>query len=282
MSEKSLSPTGRFDRLLLASDGSEFSKGAEDVAIAMAQKGDAALFAFSMVMSNPEFAALAPQLLEKAAKEAAQRLEQIKAKATVAGITCGNVIRYGDSPDKEIVAAAREINADAIVMGRRGRRGLARMMVGDATAKVIGSASCSVFVVPKAAEMWEKRILLATDGSRSSDAAAMAALAIARCCELPISVVSAQVPSHSAERQAEAERIVARVVDFYKKEGIEAQGLTSKGEPDDVIIKTAAEVGADLIIMGSHGRTGWGKVLLGSNSERVIGKACCPVLVAKG
>jgi nucleotide-binding universal stress UspA family protein len=53
------------------------------------------------------------------------------------------------------------------------------------------------------------------------------------------------------------------------------------GEADDVIIKLAEEKGADLIVVGSHGRTGFGKVLLGSVSERVIGKAKCAVLVAK-
>jgi nucleotide-binding universal stress UspA family protein len=53
------------------------------------------------------------------------------------------------------------------------------------------------------------------------------------------------------------------------------------GEADDVIIKLAEEKGADLIVVGTHGRTGFGKVLLGSVCERVMGKAKCAVLVVK-
>ena len=48
-----------------------------------------------------------------------------------------------------------------------------------------------------------------------------------------------------------------------------------------MIVKLAEEKHADLIVVGTHGRTGFGKVLLGSVSERVIGKAKCAVLVVK-
>ena len=47
------------------------------------------------------------------------------------------------------------------------------------------------------------------------------------------------------------------------------------------IIEFAQKRGADLIVMGSHGRTGLGRLLLGSVAEQVIGKAVCPVLVVK-
>ena len=61
----------------------------------------------------------------------------------------------------------------------------------------------------------------------------------------------------------------------------DAEGVALPGEADDVIIKLAAEKAAELIVLGTHGRTGFGKVLLGSVSERVIGKAKCAVLVVK-
>jgi nucleotide-binding universal stress UspA family protein len=54
-----------------------------------------------------------------------------------------------------------------------------------------------------------------------------------------------------------------------------------EGRPDEAIVKFAEDVGADLIVMGSHGRTGLSKILLGSVAERVIGQAACPVLVVK-
>jgi len=138
-----------------------------------------------------------------------------------------------------------------------------------------------VLSVPVGAKMWHSRILLATDGSRFSDAAAVSAAKIAECCKAPITVVSALVPSHSEQRQQEGREAVARTTAQLLREGIAVDGTVLDGEADDVIIKLAEEKGADLIVMGSHGRTGFGKVMLGSVSERVIGKAKCVVLVVK-
>lgn len=278
-----LSPTGRFERILLATDGSEFSKGAERVAIAMCEKSKAALAAMTSVISIPEFDTHGTsQAQDKREAEATAHLDGIEAEASRHGVACTKVIRYGDDPYKDILAEAEHVKADLIVVGRRGRRGLARLMLGDATLKVISMARCSVMVVPKAADMWKNRLLLATDGSRSSDAAAVAAARIAHCCATPISVLSVEVPGHSAERQAEARPIVQRVVTLLRQDGMEAEPLVERGETHHVILDAAREKGADLIVMGSHGRTSLGRLLLGSNSERVIGRTTCPVLVVKG
>jgi len=277
-----LSPTGRFERLMVASDGSEFSAGAERVAIAMSVKGGAHLTIMSAVISSPELDDMGPDVAARAEEEATRNLDRIEAAALARNVACTKVLRYGDDPYREILAESEDSRIDAVVIGRRGKRGLARLMLGDATAKVIGNARCSVMVVPKAADMWSRRVLLATDGSRSSDAAALAAARIARCCGTPITVLSVEVPQHSAERQAEARQVVDRVIAFYKAEGVEAEGLVGRGLPHEVIAQTMRERGCDLVVMGSHGRTGLGRLLLGSNSERVIGQAECPVLVVRG
>jgi len=54
-----------------------------------------------------------------------------------------------------------------------------------------------------------------------------------------------------------------------------------EGIPTDAIVDFAREVGADLIVIGSHGRTGLGRVLMGSVAEHVVRKAGCPVLTVK-
>jgi nucleotide-binding universal stress UspA family protein len=276
-----LSPLARFEKFLAATDGSSFSADAVKVAIAMCVKSGAHLYPFNMVLTNPEYETLAPELVEKASEDARAHLEAVVAEAAHHGVGATIVMRPGDRPDVEIVAAADEINADLIVMGQQGLRGLARMMVGDATLRVIGSATCSVLSVPVGAMMWQNRILLGTDGSRFADVAAISAAKIAHCCAAPITVVSALVPSHSEQRQQEGREAVVRTIAQLQQEELEVEGEVLAGEADDVIIKLAEEKGADLIVVGSHGRTGFGKVLLGSVSERVIGKAKCAVLVAK-
>jgi nucleotide-binding universal stress UspA family protein len=276
-----LSPLARFEKILVATDNSPFSADAVKVGIAMSAKAGAHLFPFSMVLTNPEYETLAPLLVQKASEDAKAHLDAIVAEAERQRVPATPLVRSGDSPHVEIAAAAEELNADLIVMGQQGRRGLARMMVGDATVRVIGSAKCSVLSVPVGAAMWQHRILLGTDGSRFSDAAAVSAAKIAHCCAAPITVVSALVPSHREERQQEGREAVARTTAQLVRDGLEAEGLAVPGEADEVIIKLAEDKNADLIVVGTHGRTGFGKALLGSVSERVIGKAKCAVLVVK-
>jgi len=276
-----LSPLARFERILVATDGSSFSADAVKIAIAMCVKSGAHLYPFNMVLTNPEYEALAPELVEKASEDVRTYLESVVAEAARHGVGSTMLMRLGDRPDVEIVTVAEDINADLIVMGQQGRRGLARMMVGDATLRVIGSGPCSVLSVPVGAGMWQNRILLGTDGSRFADAAAVSAAKIAHCCEAPITVVSALVPSHSEARRDEGREAVKRTTMQLRQDGLDVDGATLPGEADDVMIKLAEEKRADLIVVGTHGRTGFGKVLLGSVSERIIGKAKCAVLVVK-
>jgi universal stress protein E len=279
--ETQLSPTGRFEKVLLATDGSEFSQGAIRLALALAGKCGARLIAMSTVITNDEIDTVAPQLIEKAERDAKFHLDSIKTEAANTNIVFEALIRHGDEPSSEIVSAAEDTGADIVVMGRRGRRGLARWMVGDATAKVIGHVRCSVLVAPRAAQMPQKRLLVATDGSRYSDAAALAAGNLARRCHLPLTVLSVTRDIHNEQRRTEARTTVDRVTALLAKEGISVEGVVAHGKPEEVIVGTAAEKGADLIIVGSHGRTGLQKVMLGSISERVIGLAKGPVLVVK-
>ena len=276
-----LSPTGRFEKILLATDASGFGAGAVRVAIAFAQKSGAAIVAMTMVRTNPEYEAYAHDLVERAEEDAWNYLNTVIATATVANVACEAMLRRGEDPAREIVEAEVETHPDLLVTGRRGKRGLARMAVGDATVKAIGQGHCSVLVVPRAAEMWTRRILIGTDGSRYGDAAAAAAGAIARVCALPVTVVGAMVPSHSEARQEDGRRAVERTVQLLQKEGIEAEGVIAPGEADQVIVATAQSRNADLIVLGSYGRTGFGRALVGSVCERVIGQASCPVLAVR-
>lgn len=268
--------------LLVASDGSEYSAGADRVAIDAAKHFGAKLTAMSMVLLGDDLEGVGTRRLLAEQDDAAQaRLDALARQAKDAGVPCETELRHGEEPYAEIASAAEELGANLIVMGRRGRRGLARLMVGDATVKVIGQSPCHVLVVPRGAALWQRRILLATDGSAHGTAAADAAIAIAGASRLPMTVVSATVKSHSEERRREARDAVETVCRRAAVLGIDCDPVTVEGRPDEAILAQAASSGADLIVIGSHGRTGLAKILLGSVSERVIGGAQCPVLVAR-
>lgn len=270
-----------FRKLLFATDRSDFSAGAERVAITLAQRCGAQLLAMSMVISNAELEAVAPQRMLQDESDARAYLDALSSRAGAAGVQCEGLICHGQEPHREILAAAAAMQPDLIVTGRRGRRGLARLMVGDATARVVGSAPCHVLVVPRAAQMWSARIVLATDGSRFSDAATAVAAEIAARCALPVTVVSVVRDSFGEERAKQAGEAIAKALAQLAAAGAHADAEEAHGQSDERIVAIAAERGADLIVLGSHGRTGWQRVMLGSVTERVIGAATCAVLVAR-
>ena len=292
-----LCPKEKIAKLLLSTDGSEFSEGAVRETINLAKACASKVLALTVVESNPEYEALAPQLIEKAEKNARQHLESIKSRASKEGVDCELIIRQGEDPYKYIAEEAEKNKADMIIMGRRGRTGLKRLMMGSETARVIGHASCNVLVVPRAARLELRNILTATDGSKFSDAAASEAICIAKRTGSRLIAVSA-VPSESispmdithAQMQKDlisqkefetAENDVKAVKKIAEEEGVKVEGLILSGMPYEAIVETAKEKRADIIVIGSHGRTGLARLLMGSVAERVIGHADCAVLVVK-
>lgn len=275
-----MAPAACFEKVLLPTDGSEFSRAAEEIGIELCRRGGAQLVVMRVVLKGGGFGYLVAEPAAKQQAAAAEHLARLKREAESAGVTCVAALRTADDPYKGIVQEAKDAKADVIVMGRRGRRGLARLMLGDATAKVIGYAPCSVMVVPETSAMW-RRVLLATDGSPDAEAAAAIASTVAKCFENPLDVLSVRVPTHSMERQAEAQLIVDRTLASLAGQGLQAAGVVEEGLTDEVVIRTAADDGSALIVLGSHGRTGFGRVLFGSKTERVINRASGPVLVVK-
>jgi nucleotide-binding universal stress UspA family protein len=291
-------PTARVEKILLSTDGSEYSEGAIREAIKLAKKCSSRLSVISVIETNPELETLAPQVVEKAERAAREHLEAVKARAKKEGVDCEIVIHEGEDSYKYIVDEAVKSKSTMIVMGRRGRTGLKRLMMGSVTARVIGYAPCTVLVVPKAAQFECRNILTATDGSKYGDAAAAEAISMAKQCGSRLTVLSV-VPSESispmdivasqmqreliAEQELQAaERNVKKVKDAAEKEGVKADGLVLGGKPSEAIIETAKEKNADLIVLGSHGRTGVEKLLMGSVAERVIVLSSSAVLVVKG
>jgi len=79
-----------------------------------------------------------------------------------------------------------------------------------------------------------------------------------------------------AQRAVEARVAAARVA------GVTARGLVRTGVPADVIVRTAEEESAAMIVIGTHGRGGVARFLLGSVADRVVRTATCPVLTVRG
>jgi nucleotide-binding universal stress UspA family protein len=151
--------------------------------------------------------------------------------------------------------------------------------MGNVTARVIGHSPVNVLVVPRGGAIGFQRILVASDGSPYSEAAWKLALAMAKQANSQLIAV-AVAPEEGDIIEAKA--IIHRMLTEANRAGMPLKGVNPQGvAPDAGIVHQAIKNEVDLIIMGSYGRTGLKKLLMGSVTERVIGGSPCPILVVK-
>jgi nucleotide-binding universal stress UspA family protein len=140
--------TPGFERLLVATDGSRFSKTAVQEAIKIARACSGKLFVLlvSEMNSEPDFwDATSSKDLEQEMKE---YLESVKTAAAKEGVACEAILHHGGEPYKYIVTEAAKRKVGTIIMGSHGRTGLTRLLTGSVVSRVIGHAPCKVLVVP--------------------------------------------------------------------------------------------------------------------------------------
>lgn len=277
--------------MLVAIDGSESSMHALKESFKLARnekswitvvsvvpeyKGDLDLVAVGNVMAS----------MRKPCEDALHKAEEL---AKAEGALIKTVCEEGEAYERIIDLAEAE-NCELIVMGRRGMSRLERVLVGSVTARVIGHSHIDVLVVPSTTEIGWKKILLATDGSKYSKAAAERAIDFAGEYGGELRAVS--VVDVPAEFYGEAPDAVEDLINKAKgyvedvkrqaeAAGIKAETFVREREAYKAILDLAKELNVNTIVMGSHGRTGLKRLLMGSVTEKVIGYASCPVLVVK-
>jgi nucleotide-binding universal stress UspA family protein len=271
-------PVSKLETLLVATDRSPFSEGAIREATNLAKTCSSKLCVMTVLETNPEYESIGAEFLAKEEEEALQYLLSVKKEAEKEMLTCEAVLRRGDSPSRLIVREAEEKKADVIIIGRRGRKGLAKVIMGSSAAKVIGRAPCTVLVVPKAAKIEYSNILVASDGSEHAAAAVSEAVEIAKRSGGHLIALSAIL---SEEQADEAKVFVGDAAETAREAGVAMETITPIGKPHDVIVETASGRGVDLIVMGAYGKTGLKKLLMGSTTEKVVGLAGCAVLIVK-
>jgi nucleotide-binding universal stress UspA family protein len=277
------------DKILVCTDDSPASQGAVRAAFDLARACGSRIFLLYALeflpyyeYSQPDALGMTPtvsqdffELRERAVRE---HLEQKKQEAAQEGLEIEVRFQTGSPVYGEILGAAADIQPQLIIMGRKGKSGLERLLVGSVTARVIGSTPHKVLVVPRNAELSLKRILVASDGSPAGQNAGQIALNIAKKTGAQLTAVTA---GYGELDPKQAKVIVRELAAEAKRQDISLIPLTPGGRPEDAIIQVATAKQTNLIIMGSRGQTGLKRLFMGSVAERVIGQATCPVLIVK-
>lgn len=276
------------EKLLVCTDESPDSQGAVTAALDLAKAAGCQVFLLQVLSFIPLYELQAPDLLPpsmvnlelQAAQEAAvrSRLESWQEKAAGMGVRLEPRLRTSVSAYEGILEEAEAVQPDWIIMGRHGLTGLPRLLLGSVTARVIGHSAVSVLVVPRGAALEFKRVLIAADDSPFSAAAWQEALSITQRMESHLTAIA--VAASGGEVKA-ANQVVHRMEAEARLRGVPLETAVPYGRPFEAILQVAQAKKVNLIVLGSHGRTGLRRLLLGSTAERVIGQAPCPVLVVK-
>ncbi|HSW95052.1 MAG TPA: universal stress protein [Patescibacteria group bacterium] len=203
-------------------------------------------------------------------------------------------------PASEITATAARIGADLLVIGSRGRGALASAVLGSVAAEVVDHAPCPILVARGTAI---SRVVLATDGSPGSQRAEDVMVSLPFLRSLPVRVVSvapllpgwygltdtagaAVLSGETYQLIVDDERTAHQAIAGAAAARLSSQGVASttevpQGEAASGIIEAAEVAGADLIVVGSRGKTGLGRLLLGSVARRILYQAPCSVLIVR-
>lgn len=193
-----------------------------------------------------------------------------------------------------ILAAASDIGADLIVIGSHGRGGFERLTIGSVTEKVLRKAACPVLVVPAADAAPVRvaplrRVVCATDFSRSAARAVDCARVFADTAQAPLSLLTVVDwpfgettggdPVSQLRRSLHQE--AAAQLDVLARRGVDeppAEIVVREGKPGREILAFATEARAELIVLGVSGRGAVDLAVLGSTAHHVLRGALCPVL----
>lgn len=281
-----------YKKILVGYDDSPSSKAALAEAGCLAKRQGASLIVVNAVYSDEEEFGVPAARPEERMKLGENFCRVAGGLVTDAcGIKAEELVCEGEPP-QVILNAAREKKADLIALGTRGRKGLKRLIMGSVTARVVVEAPCEVLVVKKGngpnPGVYGK-ILVPYDGSGASEKA------LARACEfskggskvrvlyvIPRYQEMVEFIETDAIRRRlreEAEKIIARAAGEASRAAAAVETAIREGNPGDEILKMAADLGAELIAMGTSGWRGVNKALIGSTAERVISQSACPVLV---
>jgi len=164
-------------------------------------------------------------------------------------------------------------STDLMIVGNRGLGPFTSALVGSVSAEVIDGAGCPVLLVRRPTI---DRVLLADDGSAGAvAAAALLAWPIFALSQVRV-VTVLEKGSHAAEAPP-ARSVPEGLTDLDNAHDIDARS----GDPAHEIVQAASDWKADLIVIGSRGRTGLARLLLGSVARKVVAHAPCSVLIKR-
>jgi nucleotide-binding universal stress UspA family protein len=289
----------RLTHILCPIDFSDTSRHAIARAAAIARWSGAGVTVLHVVVSRPAMDVPAPPLEARDRTRLLDEMDQLVA-AAAPGLHARYRVLQAERPDAAILETIDDIDPDLLIMGTHGRSGFRHLLLGSVTEKVIRRAACPTLIVPPAAPdaavdaaLSFRQIVCPVDFSPSSEAAVThavylaastgASLLLLHLVELPPVMLdigpSPDFAAAAAQTAKDADRRLHQLVPATAREFCTVESRVVEGRAHGGILRAVAERGADLIVMGVHGRGVVDLLLFGSTTHHVLHEARCPVLI---
>lgn len=281
-----------FSQLLLPVDGSEGSDRALDHAVRLAKTYDASVHALYVIDDGSlpfDFDAVAKGEQVRTAVESTgdDALAAVEERCEAAGVPVTSEQREG-VPATVILDCAADREADLLVTGTHRRNRLERFLDRSVTQQVSREATVPVLAVPVAAATVDYQdVLLASDGRQGAERATECALDIVgryRALLHGLYVLDSRFARSGPLKEAverEASETTRRLRARAAQEGRDVVIAQREGRPAAEILDYTDVEEMDLIVLGTHGRTGLDRFLMGSVAGEVLREATVPVLTAR-
>lgn len=241
-------------------------------------------------MMLPEVAEELYKTLEQSMREDGERLlVRVQSLLPIHAGPATKQLRIG-SPAEVIVSMAEEQKADLIVMGARGLGPVKERLLGSVSHRILTLAPCATLIVNGPVKAM-KQILLPLQGPSDAEAAIrflqlkpfhdtveVTLLTVLPSTEPPWPVDAAAAEKLKEQALQSARDYIDGVAERLRAIGYQAHGVAVIGTPSDMILQEATTLRSDLILMGTRGRQGITRFVLGSVSHAVLHQMPCPVL----
>lgn len=286
-----------YNRILVPTDGSDAASVATEGAIALARQCNAMLHIVHVLNLGdlpPEFDETS-QVPDDLVRHAEELVTTVGDRATDAGLKVRTEVIEADEPVHEVlVNYARDHDSDCIVMGSHGQTDSTRLELGGTTERMLRISPVPVIVVheDEGLDPEFERILVPTDGSDAARTAADHAIDLAKAMNAAVHIVHVVDTGSIGQKidsddlletsKGAGQQAVDEIVDRAEAAEIRAvEASVLSGDIARAIVDYATDRDIDCLVMGTHGRTGVDRLLLGSVTERVIRLATVPVIGTK-
>ncbi len=266
-------------------------------ALVLAERSQAMLYLLHVVESYPVYVKMrfpttsTQEMLEEIVTKMRTQLTELAQRPDVARFKIETEVRIG-KPFVELISLCRDWKGDVIVVGAS-PRGEERFL-GSTGERVLRKSPTPVLIAKQDLAIGPKTILIPTDFSTCAQEAAREALALVRgfggrAVFLHVLDLPSMYPTAYGVDPVMVPPVLPNDLEPDWQEflqdlpldGILWEKQTREGRAAQTVADTAVEVGADLIVIGTHGRTGIAHMLLGSVAEQVLHAAPCSVLTVR-